>query len=87
MAGTGSGLVLKLDFGDAPTTMTSTARGRAGLRLAVPGGDTTGPAKYRALALRRRTAQIRARHLLDQAEPEAWQAPRGTGTHGLRGGQ
>jgi hypothetical protein len=87
MAATGAGLVLKLDFGDAPTMMTSTARGRAGLRLAVPGDDTTGPAKYRALARRRRTAQIKARHLLDEAEPAAGQVPRGTGTHGWRGGR
>ena len=56
---------LKLDFGGITTTGSVVpGRGRAGLRLAVPGGVLRGPDKYRILEHRRRQAQIRARHLL-----------------------
>ena len=59
-------LALKLDFGELPTRVTSTgSRGRAGLRLAAGTNQLGGPDKYRLLDLRRRRAQIRARHLLD----------------------
>lgn len=58
-------LARKLDFGELPTTVTSTGgRGKTRLRLAPPTGRSTGPDKYRNLELRRRQAQIRARHLL-----------------------
>jgi hypothetical protein len=70
MKGFEGSLALKLDFGESATRVTGTApQGRAGLRLAsaAPGG---GPDKYRALERRRRTAQIRARHLLDLASSE-----------------
>ena len=59
-------LALKLDFGELATRVTSTgSRGRAGLRLAAGTNQLGGPEKYRLLDLRRRRAQIRARHLLD----------------------
>ena len=60
-------LALKLDFGGLATRVTSTAgRGaRAGLRLAAAPDPASAPDKYRALERRRRTAQIRARHLLE----------------------
>jgi hypothetical protein len=65
---------LKLDF-DGMTGMTTTGtmamvpgRGRAGLRLASPGGALRGPDKYKILEHRRRQAQIRARHLLQLME-------------------
>lgn len=59
-------LALKLDFGGQATKVTSTAgRGRAGLRLATVPSANANPEKYRALERRRRTAQIRARHLLE----------------------
>ena len=69
---------LKLDFGGMTgmTEMTTTGtmamapggRGRAGLRLASPGGALRGPDKYQILEHRRRQAQIRARHLLELME-------------------
>jgi hypothetical protein len=63
---------LKLDFGGVTTTgSVATARagrGRAGLRLANPGGVLRGPDKYRILAHRLRQAQIKARHLLQLME-------------------
>jgi hypothetical protein len=66
MSGFKGSLALKLDFGESPASVTSTAaRGRAGLRLAVGADQLTGPDKYRVLDGRRRRAQIRARHLLD----------------------
>jgi hypothetical protein len=64
----GSGVARKLDFGDLPTAVTGTGRGRAGLRRAAAAGDVAGPGKYRVLAHRRRLAQMRARHVLDAAE-------------------
>jgi hypothetical protein len=61
----------RLDFGGITTTATAgagaPARSRTGLRLAVP-GKGTGADKYRELDLRRRRAQIAARHQLDLAE-------------------
>jgi hypothetical protein len=66
MSGFEGSLALKLDFGELPTRVTSTgSRGRAGLRLASGPERLTGPDKYRVLDVRRRRAQIRARHLLD----------------------
>jgi hypothetical protein len=66
MSGFEGSLARKLDFGELPTTVTSTGgRGRAGLRLAPPTGRLAGPDKYRVLDGRRRAAQIAARHLLD----------------------
>ena len=67
---------LKLDFGGMTAGMTTTGtmpiapggRGRAGLRLASPGGALRGPDKYKILEHRRRQAQIRARHLLELME-------------------
>ncbi|MEP6915051.1 MAG: hypothetical protein ABJC89_05370, partial [Acidobacteriota bacterium] len=55
-------LARTLDFGDAPGTTPTTAAvhtggGRAGLRLALPGGLLRGPDKYKALESRRRQAQ------------------------------
>jgi hypothetical protein len=64
----GSGVARKLDFGDVPTAVTGTGRGRAGLRRAAAADDTAGAGKYRVLAHRRRLAQMRARHVLDAAE-------------------
>ena len=66
MPGFEGSLARKLDFGEVPTTVTSTgAGGRAQLRLAPRPGGLTGPDKYRVLERRRRSAQIAARHLLD----------------------
>jgi hypothetical protein len=65
MAGFDGALARKLDFGELPTTVTSTGgRGRAALRLAPSGGRLTGPDKYEVLERRRRRAQINARRLL-----------------------
>ena len=67
MSGFEGSLARKLDFGELPGAVTSTGgRGRAGLRLARGVvGRVKGPDKYRVLELRRRRAQIRARHLLE----------------------
>lgn len=60
-------LARKLDFGDWPAAVTSTAvTVKAGLRLAERRRQLAGPEKYRMLEHRRRTAQIRARHLLER---------------------
>lgn len=67
MTGFEGSLALKLDFGDAPGKVTSTGA-RAGLRLAPGQRALSGPDKYRVLDLRRRRAQIRARHLLDMMD-------------------
>jgi hypothetical protein len=78
MSGMAAGLVRKLDFGDSATTVTGTARGRAGLRLAAAGGEMAGPGKYRVLAHRRRLAQMHARHVLDRLDAPpvaAWRDP------------
>jgi hypothetical protein len=63
-------LARTLDFGEITTTTHApVARGgRAGLRLALPGGVLRGPDKYQVLEHRRRQAQIRARRLLDLME-------------------
>jgi hypothetical protein len=53
-------LARTLDFGETTTTA-----GRAGLRLALPGGILRGADKYRVLEGRRRLAQIKARRVLD----------------------
>ncbi len=71
MTGFEGSLALKLAFGDVPTRVTSTSgRGRAALRLASSGMALSGPDKYRVLDLRRRRAQIRARHLLELMDTE-----------------
>jgi hypothetical protein len=69
MARIDGSLARTLDFGDstgpAPTTATVQAGGgRAGLRLALPGGVLRGPDKYKVLERRRRHAQIAARRVL-----------------------
>ena len=59
-------LARQLDFGAITTTSAPiVSGGRAGLRLASPSGVRRGPDKYRELELRRRRAQIKARHLLE----------------------
>jgi hypothetical protein len=58
-------LARTLDFGDTTTTAPVHGGGRAGLRLALPGGVLRGPGKYAALEHRRRRAQITARRVLD----------------------
>jgi hypothetical protein len=71
MTGFEGTLALNLDFGDVPTRVTSTGgRGRAALRLAPGPIGLAGPDKYRVLDLRRRRAQIRARHLLELMDVE-----------------
>ena len=71
MTGFEGSLALKLDFGELPTRVTSTSgRGRAALRLAPGPMALSGPDKYRVLELRRRRAQIRARHLLGLMDTE-----------------
>jgi hypothetical protein len=58
----------RLDFGGITTTATVAVAGgrpRGSLRLATPGRAAGGADKYRQLDLRRRRAQIAARHLLD----------------------
>jgi hypothetical protein len=65
MKGFDGSLAVKLDFGELATTVTDTVgRGRGRLRLAVPTGKPAGPELYRTLDLRRRKAQIAARHLV-----------------------
>jgi hypothetical protein len=59
-------LARALDFGETTTTTAPVyAGGRAGLRLAGPGGILRGPGKYKVLESRRRQAQINARRALD----------------------
>jgi hypothetical protein len=59
-------LARPVDFGDATTTTGPlSSSGRAGLRLASPGGLLRGPDKYKVLDQRRRAAQIQARHAMD----------------------
>jgi hypothetical protein len=53
-----------LDFGDTAAPASIHSGGRAGLRLAAPGGLLRGPDKYKVLEKRRRHAQIEARHAL-----------------------
>jgi hypothetical protein len=62
-------LARALDFGETTTTAAPVySGGRAGLRLALPGGILRGPDKYKVLASRRRKAQINARRVLDLIE-------------------
>jgi hypothetical protein len=64
-------LALRLDFGERPAAVTGTGgRSGAGLRLAPSPGRLTGPDRYRTLDLRRRKAQITARHLLERPQLE-----------------
>jgi hypothetical protein len=59
-------LARTLDFGETATPAGPVYdTGRAGLRLALPGGVLRGPDKYKVLDLRRRHAQIKARRVLD----------------------
>jgi hypothetical protein len=57
-------LARTLDFGETATPAPAISMGRAGLRLASPGGLLRGPDKYTVLEKRRRRAQIKARHVL-----------------------
>jgi hypothetical protein len=64
-------LARTLDFGEISHSAAAVpvyGGGRAGLRLALPGGLLRGPAKYQVLDHRRRRAQIRARRVLDLLE-------------------
>lgn len=61
-------LAHKLDFGEITTTTPVYGGGRAGLRLALPGGVLRGPDRYTELEHRRHQAQIKARRLLDLME-------------------
>lgn len=64
-------LARRLDFGDLPAAVTSTAQGsRTGLRLAPRASRAAGPEKYRQLEARRRHAQMRARRLLGLMDDE-----------------
>lgn len=58
-------LARTLDFGNTVSNAPVQGAGRAGLRLASPGGPLHGPDKYKVLEKRRRQAQIRARHALN----------------------
>ena len=65
-------LAKSLDFSEGPASCggPDVSRGQSRLRLTRPshvrnGLRSSGPAKYRALEVRRRRAQIAARHLLD----------------------
>lgn len=58
----------KLDFDEIAPTPARLPLPRAGLRVAPPLRPAARPDKYRQLDLRRRRAQIAARHLLDLAE-------------------
>jgi hypothetical protein len=73
MSGFDGSLARKLDFGERPTVISSTGRGRTGLRLAPAVGRLAGPDKYRVLDRRRRRAQIAARRLLDLFDGPALQ--------------
>jgi hypothetical protein len=61
-------LARTLDFGETTTTAPVYSGGRAGLRLALPGGVLRGPGKYKVLETRRRQAQMNARRALDLIE-------------------
>jgi hypothetical protein len=66
MARVDGSLARALDFGETTTTAAPVySGGRAGLRLAAPGGILRGPGKYKVLESRRRQAQISARRALD----------------------
>jgi hypothetical protein len=71
MARSDGSLARTLDFGEITPSVPPPpiyGGGRAGLRLALPGGLLRGPAKYHVLDRRRRRAQIRARRVLDLLE-------------------
>ncbi len=69
MARLDGSLARTLDFGETTTTAAPAySGGRAGLRLADPGGILRGPGKYKVLENRRRQAQINARRTLDLIE-------------------
>lgn len=57
----------RLDFGELPTDRTIARGFRNGLRLAMMSRELRGPETYRQLDLRRRRAQIRARHALSSS--------------------
>jgi hypothetical protein len=57
-------LARTLDFGETTPGAPARSVGRAGLRLASPGGLLRGSDKYKVLEKRRRRAQISARHAL-----------------------
>lgn len=61
-------LARTLDFGETTTAAPVHSGGRAGLRLALPGGVLRGPDKYKVLEHRRHQAQIKARRLLGLME-------------------
>ena len=61
-------LARTLDFGETTTTAPVYSGGRAGLRLARPGGVLRGPGRYKVPETRRRQAQINARRALDLIE-------------------
>lgn len=67
MARSAGSAALKLDFGGVTTTTPVMRGGRGSLRLASS-GTLRGPEKYKELELRRRRAQIKARHLLELLE-------------------
>ena len=68
MARIDGSLAHTLDFGEVTTPANTFGGGRAGLRLALPGGVLRGPDKYKVLEHRRHQAQIKARRLLDLME-------------------
>jgi len=59
----------RLNLGELPAERMTSRESRNALRLATPSGDLRGPDKYRVLDLRRRRAQIRARHALSLMQP------------------
>jgi hypothetical protein len=67
-------LARKLDFAENPSTGRPVAASapRSRLRIAPVGNRLrlSGPGKYRVLEVRRRRAQIAARHLLDLMEAQ-----------------
>ena len=66
-------LARKLDFAENPSAGRPVASGpRSRLRIAPVGNRLrlSGPGKYRVLEVRRRRAQIAARHLLDLMEAQ-----------------
>ena|SRR5207253_1684296 len=78
MTAIGSTAAPALDFGEWPDSGRGNVHpgpistsGRAGLRLAEPGGLLRGPGKYQVLERRRRHAQIAARRALALLEGNA----------------
>lgn len=64
MARSADSAARRLDFGDLPSEATIVRGFRSGLQLATGRNRMHGADKYRLLELRRRRAQIRARHAL-----------------------